>query len=266
MIAALRYEWVRLRTLRSTWWIAALAVLVPAGLVALLAINVSINDFEGFEDVVTAVVLTQGAVLGPPLLVAYVTALVGVFAFGHEYRHGMIRATLTTVPRRGHVLTAKVLVTAVAVALMSLVSMLVGLALGLLLSGGLVDAGAATTWQVIGGVVAYCTLFALTGLALAAIFRNQIAALVLVLLAPTVVEQIIAAVLIIPDALNSLEFLTRYLPYDAGSQLYKPSNVINLGSFLGPEPLSPLAGGLVLLIFTGVLLAVAYALFTERDA
>ena len=30
MTAALRYEWVRLRTLRSTWWLLGLAVMLQA--------------------------------------------------------------------------------------------------------------------------------------------------------------------------------------------------------------------------------------------
>ena len=266
MTAALRYEWVRIRTLRSTWWILGLSVLIPAGLAALLAANIDAQDFSGFGDVVTAVVLTQGAVLGFPLLIAYLTSLVGVFAFGHEYRHGMIRATLTAVPRRTPVLLAKVVVTAVVVALVAFASLLAALLLGVAFGGDLVDVRAAVTWQVIGGVVGYCTMFALAGLALAAIFRNQIAALVTVLLAPSVVEQVISAVLTIPDALNSVEFLTRYLPFEAGSQLYKPSDVLNVGDFFGPPPLTPLTGGVVMLIFTVVLLAVAFALFAERDA
>lgn len=266
MIAALRYEWVRIATLRSTWWIVALSVLVPAGLAALLAANVDIADFSGYEDVVTAVVLTQAAVLGFPLLVAYLTSLLGVFAFGHEYRHGMVRATLTAVPRRGPVLVAKVVVTALLVAVVSLVSTLVALLLGIALGGELIDAGATVTWQVIGGVVGYCTMFALVGLALAAIFRNQIAALVTVLLAPTVLEQVITAVLTIPDALDPVEFLVRYLPFDAGSQLYKPGDVLNVADLFGPSPLDPVPGGLVMVAFTAILLAVAYVLFTERDA
>ncbi len=266
MIAALRYEWVRIRTLRSTWWILGLSVLVPTGLAALLAANLQAADFSGYRDVVTAAVLTQGAVLGFPLLVSYLTALIGVFAFGHEYRHGMIRATLTSVPRRPAVLVAKVMVTAVAVALGALGSSLAALLVGAALSGGLVDMGATVTWQVIGGIVGYCTMFALTGLALAAIFRNQIAALVTVLLAPSVLEQVLSAVLTIPESLNSVEFLTRYLPFDAGTQLYKPADVFNVGDFFGPKPLEPLSGGLVMLIFTILLLAVTFVLFAERDA
>jgi ABC-type transport system involved in multi-copper enzyme maturation permease subunit len=267
MMAALRYEWARMFTLRSTWWIVALSILIPAGLAGLLAANIAAADFEGYEDVVTAVVLTQGAVLGFPLLVAYLTSLLGVFTFGHEYRHGMVRATLTAVPRRAPVMVAKVVLTAIVVAATSLVSMLASLLVGLAFGGTrLIDAGDEVTWQVVGGVVGYSTLFALVGLALAAIFRNQIAALVTVLLAPTVVEQVLAAVLTIPDALSSVEFLTRYLPFDAGSQLYKPSNVFDVTEVFGPTPLEPLTGGLVMLLFTAVLLALAYVLFAERDA
>lgn len=266
MSAALRYELVRIRTLRSTWWIAGMSVLIPAVLAGLLAASLDADDMEGFETVRTAAVLTQGAVLGFPLLVAYLSSLLGVFAFGHEYRHGMVRATLTAVPRRAPVLLAKVMVTALFVAVLSLLSILVTLLVAVIFGGDLIDASNSVTWQVVGGVVGYCTLFALIGLAFAAIFRNQIAALVTVLLVPTVLEQILTVVLTLPDALNSAEFLTRYLPFDAGSQLFKPSDVLNVGDVFGATPLEPLAGGLVMLIFTTLLLALAYVLFSERDA
>ena len=266
MSAALRYEWARIRSLRSTWWISGMSVLIPAVLAGLLAASLSAADFEGFDTVVTGVVLTQGAVFGFPLLLAYLTSLLGVFAFGHEYRHGMVRATLTAVPRRAPVLLAKVVVITVFVAVLSLISILVCLLVALVFGGDLIDSQVSVTGQIIGGVVAYSTLFALIGLALAAIFRNQIAALVTVLLVPTVVEQILSVVFVLPDALNSAEFITRYLPFDAGSQMYKPRDVLIVNDVFGPTPLEPLGGGLVMLIFTVLLLALAYVLFSERDA
>jgi len=42
--------------------------------------------------------------------VAYVLGMLGVFTFGHEYRHGMIRATLTALPQRYNVLLAKIVI------------------------------------------------------------------------------------------------------------------------------------------------------------
>jgi ABC-type transport system involved in multi-copper enzyme maturation permease subunit len=81
-----------------------------------------------------------------------------------------------------------------------------------------------------------------------------------------VVEQILSVVFVLPDALNSAEFITRYLPFDAGSQMYKPRDVLVVNDVFGPTPLEPLGGGLVMLIFTVLLLALAYVLFSERDA
>ncbi len=43
---------------------------------------------------------TQFAVFGVPYFVAYILAMVAVFAWGHEYRHGMVRATLTALNSR----------------------------------------------------------------------------------------------------------------------------------------------------------------------
>jgi len=91
-----RMEWIKLRTLRSTWWTLAVTVI---GAVALGAV-IGLNTHNAAGD------LTNNALAGmvPGLLLA---GVLGVLCVTGEYSSGMIRATLAAVPRRTVVLAAK---------------------------------------------------------------------------------------------------------------------------------------------------------------
>ena len=55
------------------------------------------------------------------LEVVFVLAIIGIFAWGHEYRHGMIRASLTALNSRGALWVAKYLVVGAWVAVVAFV-------------------------------------------------------------------------------------------------------------------------------------------------
>jgi len=117
MIDALRYEWTRLRTLRSTYWLIGLALVFQIVMAGIFAWRFSVASGNVGEQNSFDLIATIGASSGiAPLFIGYILGLLGVFSMGHEYRHGMIRATLTAVPSRVHVLTAKIITTSVVVA------------------------------------------------------------------------------------------------------------------------------------------------------
>src|SRR6266581_803825 len=91
-----RMEWIKLRSLRSTWWTLAITV---AGATA-MAILIGTNTRNAAGD------LTNNALAGivPGLLLA---GVLGVLTMTAEYTSGMIRATLAAVPGRPLVLAAK---------------------------------------------------------------------------------------------------------------------------------------------------------------
>ena len=267
MTAALAYEWRRLTTLRSTWWLIIIGSVVTLGLALLIGLAIaSGGDVSEGNDFVLGAIATQGAAIGvTPLLVAYVMALMGVFCFGHEYRHGMIRATLTAVPSRVAIFSAKTVITGLAAFVVGGVTTLIGVFVALGLVSEL-HADADVIRELVLGTAIYTGLFALVGLALAAMFRNQVAALITVLLTPLVLENVVRAILIVPPAFDDIEHLARYLPFDAGGQLYVQLSLNQALEFLGYDPLGPVGGGLVFAGFTAVLLAGACALFVSRDA
>lgn len=272
MIDALRYEVVRLVTIRSTYWLIGLALLFQLVLSMIIAWQLpEFGPLSGGEEPFAALV-TIGASTGfAPLLIAYILGLLGVFSMGHEYRHGMIRATLTALPRRGHVLVAKVVTTAVVSALAAVLCVVAGWLSAVVFSVGLPTAG--QVLSITTGTVVYTVLFTLSGLAFALVLRNQTAAVAMLLLVPTVGESIIkGAVAVIklssddPDGTGGVVSILKYLPYDAGGKMYTRLSLSKALEFLGYRPFDAVGGGIVLAVFVGLLLALGSFLFLRRDA
>ncbi len=272
MIDALRYEWVRLRTLRSTYWLIGLALAFQIVMTSLIAWRVSaapnsVGDQNNFD-----LIATIGASSGvAPLFIGYILGLLGVFSMGHEYRHGMIRATLTAIPSRVHVLTAKLLTTVAVVALAAVACVAVAAASMLVFGLGL--PGIDSMLGIAAGTAIFSALFALSGLAFSALVRNQTAAVAMLMLIPTVLEQIIKAIVLAikavsddPSSRSGIVTIIKYLPYDAGGQMYTRLSITDMLQFFGIVPFGPVGGGLVMGTYVAGLLALSYWAFVRRDA
>ena len=85
---AARMEWIKLRSLRSTWWTLAVTIAGTVGIGA----AVGLNTRNATGD------LTNNALAGvvPGLLL---TGALGVLSMTSEYTSGTIRATLAAIPR-----------------------------------------------------------------------------------------------------------------------------------------------------------------------
>lgn len=104
----LRSEWIKLRSLRSTVWSFAIVIAVSVGLAVLIGLGMPAAEGTVTADSQTATVLLTslfGVFFGQ-----LVIAVLGVLVIGGEYSTGMIRSTLTAVPRRLSVLWAKIVV------------------------------------------------------------------------------------------------------------------------------------------------------------
>jgi ABC-2 type transport system permease protein len=273
MIGALRYEYLRLVTLRSTYWLIGIAMAFQLIMSIVIAAVVARSDSGSLgDDTVFDVLATIGASAGfAPLFIAFIIGLLGVFSTGHEYRHGMIRATLTAIPNRTHVFVAKVISTSIVSALAALLCILI--ALLCLLVFGLDLPSVKNFVDMTAGTTIFTVLFSLSGLAYGALTRNQTAAVALLLLVPTVIEAIIRAIVIAikgfsddPQEQGGFVQILKYLPYDAGGKLYTRASLDDLLSYLGYTPFGAVGGGIVMAVFVTALLAGAYALFMRRDA
>ena len=107
----LRGEWVKLATLRSTWWSIGIAAALTVGIALLVA--GAIGAEPGFEPI--------RAVTSPFQFTMLVAGILGAIAVTGEYSTGMIRSTFAAQPVRGAVLAAKAIVVALLMAVSSLV-------------------------------------------------------------------------------------------------------------------------------------------------
>ncbi|PCE14741.1 integral membrane transport protein [Microbacterium sp. SZ1] len=96
-----RGEWIKLATLRSTWWSIAITAVLTVGIAVLIAQAI---DAPGFEPIQAVVMPIQFTML--------LAGILGAISVTGEYSTGMIRSTLTANPRRGSALLAKALVVA----------------------------------------------------------------------------------------------------------------------------------------------------------
>jgi ABC-2 type transport system permease protein len=105
MIPVLHAEWTKLRTLASTAWLLLAAVALTVIVGAASSAAVSCPSGGCAED--PAKISLTGIYLGQA-----VVAILAVLAVSAEYGTGMIRTTLTAMPRRTVVLAAKAALTA----------------------------------------------------------------------------------------------------------------------------------------------------------
>jgi ABC-2 type transport system permease protein len=258
---ALRYEWVRLRTLRSTWWLTGLT-LVLSGVLGLPALGIKKVEVLDYGDIIT------GGSGFFDFILAVLLGMIGVFAIGHEYRYGTIRPTLSAIPRRSTLMAAKVVVVASYTAVLAILCHVIRYLVALLILGRpLLDLGLFTgpMGRVWFGVCIYMVIYGLVGLALAALFRSLPAALVTLIVFPLLGENIIRGLLTIP-ALKSIRGLGKVLPFSAGQQIfsYRTADSGTPAGFL--EVPSPYVGLFVFVAFLGIVLGLAWLLFEKRDA
>ncbi|MEX0972838.1 MAG: hypothetical protein WDZ46_06230 [Solirubrobacterales bacterium] len=233
-------ELLKLRTVRTTWAMLGVGLLVEALFAGLYVGLVSIDEIGPIREVQTSTGLLMVMLL-----------VLGVLAITTEFRHGTASTTFLAAPRRHPVLAAKLGATLVTGLLAGLAFVAVngGLALPLFdaREGSLPPSGEIVS--VYAGVVASFALLCAFGLGVGAIVRSQIGAIIAAL-----------AFFFILSPLPEL------LPGEIG--IYFPSQAV--GSLHGlPDAteagLGQLAGGLVLAAWSLALILVGALLIDRRD-
>jgi ABC-type transport system involved in multi-copper enzyme maturation permease subunit len=112
---ALRSEFTKIRSVRSTYWTLAAMIVITIGISALLSWG-RVQDYASQPASIQAQMATRitsratefsmfGLILGQ-----LVIAVLGALTITSEYSTGMIRTSLTVMPRRGTVFAAKAVV------------------------------------------------------------------------------------------------------------------------------------------------------------
>jgi ABC-type transport system involved in multi-copper enzyme maturation permease subunit len=258
---ALRFETVRVGTIRSTYLVGLLGLLL-CGLVALgLGLDLRGSDLSAAP--VTLLIAAGGESL-PFSVMGFAVAIIGVFATGHEYRYGTILPTLTAMPRRSSLLAAKIMIVAAVSAAAALAAVAFNLLVGRLTLGApLPPLVESPIPAVLAGYIVLVMLHGILGAALGQLTRGITAAIVFVLITPLLIEPVIT-VLAQVEALSWLGDVVPYLPFTAGMRLVSAGM-----TEAGPEAgmlLGRWEGGAVFAGFIALLLAVAWLRFERRDA
>jgi ABC-2 type transport system permease protein len=249
MISNLVYEWRRLWSVRATW-IMTFVYLVITGLLGAgpIFLGEEISNGQTWKGLYST---------NANFLCLVMLSVVASQFFGHEYRYGTIRLTLTEFPRRERVLLAKTLVLAVYVTIATFLGWAV---LGVI--GSMAPAGAIGTegpgisinggepaelWQVLVFGFAYCAV----AMSLTMITRNLALGIVLPLLIFSVIEGLIQLFAMLAN--GKMDWIVDALPFANGT------------AWLTSLPESPNAGFIFAAWVVGTYL-IGSAMFFKRDA
>jgi ABC-2 type transport system permease protein len=249
----LRSEWTKFRSIRSTVWTLLIAVILMVGVSALFSAVVA-NDYHTFNAADRASFSAITTSLAGFSLAQLAIGVLGVLLISGEYSTGMIRASLTAVPRRLPVLWGKLAVFAGVVFTLSLLAAVISFFLGQNLLGHHLNVTitAPGALRSVVGAALYVTVAGLIGLALGALLRNTAAAISAFVGAFFVVPQL---TVLLPSSISNN--LNPYLPSNAGAALF--------GS--GPaHALSPWIGFIVFCGYAIALIAAAAYRLQRGDA
>ena len=237
-------EWLKLHTTRLLLGMVTIAVVISVAAVAgsVLATDragIALQSDRGLQRVLP--ITGTGAVF---------VLLLGIVIATGEHRHGTASDTFLTTPRRERVVIAKLGVGAA-----------VGLATGVVVSAVCVVTAAVmysvkdtsfplgdeVVWSMLAGTLVYSTLFAVIGVGLGTLVRNQVLAVAGALAWVAVVEHILV---------NLIPEIGKWLPTAAGQAIVR-TPLENL--------LSPLAGAVLLGIYATVITIVGVRVAATRD-
>src|SRR5436190_9101886 len=248
-----RSEWTKLRSVRSTRWSLLAAVVFTIGIAALACAVVSHHwphmslqeraDFNPLDPNLAGVQLAQLAL-----------GVLGVLVITAEYSTGMIRASMTAVPRRLPVLWGKAVVYGLVMLVLMVPSTLIAFVVGEAIFSGrhinvaFSDPGVA---RAVIGAGLYLTVVGLFGLGLGAIVRNTAGGIAtfagLMFVLPPLMN-------VLPPSWNNAA--SPYLPLQAGEAIMSTS---------AGNHLSPSVGLALVCGYTAIAFALAAVLLIRRD-
>lgn len=255
----------------SMWWVLVIILVAYVGFTAAIlgwifaaSATGSISDAgpqlpaEGLAATLYSAATAVGYVF--PLLI-------GTLIVTSEFRHKTLTPTFLATPRRGVALAAKLVVGVLLGVLYGVVGVIasVGPAAGFLAGFGLdTELTSSDTWALFGRMLLAYVLWVFIGIGVGALVRNQVGAIVGVLVFTQFLEPVIRAA---GAFVEGLAEATRWLPGAASDTLVGSSifaSAMATGT-TGDAPLEWWVGALVLLGYASVLLVLGYLTTWRRD-
>jgi ABC-type transport system involved in multi-copper enzyme maturation permease subunit len=258
MFTAIRTELLKIRTTRLTPGLIAVA----AGLTAMVVILEVAQAGTGGTGATSIPSLSTSAGLRDVLtntgFAMLVATVFGATVSSGEFRHRTATDTYLDQPDRIRVLTAKLIAATVTGLLFGLVATIITTGVGL---GGVAAKGyrpAVSTGDIVAysaGAMAGCALMAAIGVAVGALVRQQLGALIAIFVWTMAIEQIFSRVWPSP---------ARFFPLLSATTMAGADNIASMPPV--PPDLKALAPGMVavVLITIAAFLAVAASIFSVR--
>jgi ABC-2 type transport system permease protein len=252
-------EWIKFRTLRSSWLTlgAAVALMVIIGLVigyTTSTANWGAAPRDGSPALDSTLKLASAPLRGF-LITQLVVGVLGILLVTGEYATGMIRSTFTAVPRRLQAVGAKAAVfSVVALVAMTLASFAAFYGAQIFLGAhghgsSISDPGALRS---VAGAGLYLTLVGLLGAGIGWIVRSTAGA----------ITALVGLLLILPNLIpllgNWSDSIVKYLPNNAGEAFITSARV--------PDTPAPVTGIGVLALWVAAAFVAAAVLVRHRDA
>ncbi|MET9374440.1 ABC transporter permease [Streptomyces sp. NPDC003035] len=254
--AVLQSEWTKIRTVSSTVWTLASALLVTVAMSAALCalLESTFTDLSEAERATfdPTFVSFSGMILGQLAMVVF-----GVLVVGTEYSSGMIRTSLAAVPQRATFLFSKIAVAGALALGVGLATSFLSFFLGQALLGEhRTTLGADNVLRAVVGGGLYMGLIAIFSMGVAAMLRSSMLSLGILVPFFFLVSQILSAV---PKAKD----VARYFPDQAGAKIMQ---VVPDAMNQEKAPYGPWGGLGIMLIWVAAALLGGYLVLKKRDA
>lgn len=256
----------------SGWWVLALILFVyVAFTAAVLGFVFSASASGSLPGSNAPQIPEEGltsTLYSTATAIAYVfPLLVGTLMVTGEFRHKTLTPTFLATPRRGMVLWAKLAVGVMMGVLLGVVGVIASVApSAAFLAASGIDTGLASgeTWAMFGRMILAYVLWVFVGIGVGALVRNQVGAIVGVLVFTQFIEPIARTAGAFVDGLTEV---TRYLPGAASDALVGASifSGAAAGGMTAETPLEWWIGALLLLGYAVVLLVLGYLTTWRRD-
>lgn len=175
LVAAVRSEWIKFRTVRSSFAGIALTLVLTVGLGALISATIR-SHWAQRSELRRAIFDPVSTSLSGTLFAQFAVGVIGVLFISSEYASGSIRTTLCAVPHRVRIVAAKLLVLCTALLVTSELACFVSFLVGQEIYAGVVPTASLSNPEVLRAVVlagVYLTALGAIGLGLGLIFRQS---------------------------------------------------------------------------------------------
>ena len=250
---ALRSEFTKIRSVRSTYWTLLALVVVTVGFGALASWGVASHgqpgpDFDPTQQSLSGLYISQ-----------LIMGVLGVLVITSEYSTGMIRTTLSTMPRRGTIIAAKAVVFAVVAFVTGLITSFASFFLGqALMSSHHISTtiGQPHVLRAVIGGALFLTACGLLAFGIGLLLRHTAGA----------ISTVVALLFVLSILINFLPsswqvHVDKWIPAIAGAQIWTAVPVH------GQDPMfAPWTGFAVFCGYAAIALVAGVILFRKRDA